>query len=622
MIRMIWSRGIRVLLSILVMGAAAKAQEQVPTQAATPQHRQTVHSRNEDTPQPATAPEQTKPDAVTATDAERSAVFITSFDLDVRLLPMQNAMNMRADISVKNDSLLPLGKIPLQISSSLDWIGVRRLDDAGTPTNIPLHVRLLDSDIDHTGQVHEDVIVLEQPLAAGASLSLELLYAGTVTLNARRLERIGTPHRAAAHADWDRIDPDFVALRGFGNTLWHPAAAPPILLGDGARLFRAIAAWKERESHARVHMKVTLEFVAEQPNLILLNGQRTGIASAPDASAEIGGPRVLTATTKSSELGFAAPSIFVATLQETSRDGVRVFAGPQHEESGAAWQAAGRSVTPMLERWLSKERKRELLVVDLPEEGDAPLALDNILFHPLRSATGGSLTNLLAKVLTHAYFISPRQWLSQGAPQFMSSLWTEQNEGRAAALAELEMARAPLALAEPDKGDAEGEPLIRAVSEVYSSTKSAYVLWMLRSQLGDDALATALKDYRAEDDKSPKYFQQLCESASHQDLEWFFEDWVDRDAGLPSLSITAVHSRAVPPNSYLTEVEIGNTGNAAASVTVTVRAGPATTTQRIRVGARGSTVTRFVMPAKPDSVLVNDGTVPEAESSRHEQKLQ
>lgn len=622
MIRTILSRGISALLSILVMGAAAKAQEQPHTQLATPQHRQIVHSRNEDTPQPTTAPEQTKPNAVTATDAERSAVFITSFDLELRLLPLQNAMNMRAKITVKNDSLIPLGKIPLQISSSLDWIEVRRFDDAGTSANIPLYVRLLDSDIDHTGQVHEDVIVLEQPLAAGASLSLELLYAGTVTLTARRLERIGTPHEAAVHTDWDRIDPNFVALRGFGNTLWHPAAAPPVLLGDGARLFQAIATWKERESHARVHMQVTLEYVGEQPNLTLLNGQRAGVASAPAASAEIDGPRILTATTKSSELGFAAPSVFVATLQEKSRDGVRVFAGPQHEESGAAWQAAARSVTPMLERWLGKERKRELLVVDLPEQTDAPFALDNILFHPLRPASVRPLPSLLADALTHAYFISPRLWLSQGVPEFISSLWTEQNEGREAALAELEIARAPLALAEPDKPGSEGEPLIRAASEVYSRTKSEYVLWMLRSLLGDDALASALKEYRAEDDKSPKYFQQLCENASHQDLEWFFEDWVYRDAGLPSLSITAVHSRAVPPGPYLTEVEIGNTGNATASVTVTVRAGPATTTQSIRVGARGSAVTRFVMPAKPDSVMVNDGTVPEAESSRHKQKLQ
>lgn len=619
---MVSPRGITTLLTIVLIGVIAGAQQAAPAQANPQEHRKTVHSRNEETPVPVVAQQQIKPDAVTATDAERSAVLITSFDLDVRLLPMQDALNVRARITVTNDSALPLGKIPLQISSSLDWIEVRRLNATGAPGNIPLQVRTLDSDVDHTGQVHEDVIVLGQPLAAGASLPLELLYAGTVTLNAQRLERIGTPHDAAVHADWDRIDFDFVALRGFGNVLWHPAAAPPVLLGDGAKLFHAITTWKERESRASVHLQVTLEYAGEQPNLTLLNGQRSGVAAPPDATNDAGGPRIITATTQTAGLGFAAPSIFIATLRESSRNGVRIFAEPEHEANGVAWQTAAVSVAPMLERWLGKERKRELLIVDLPEDGDAPFALDNILFHPLRSATPVPLTALLANALTHAYFISPRLWLSQGVPQFMSSLWTEQNAGREAALTELEIARAPLALAEPDQADAEGEPLIRAASEVYSRTKSAYVLWMLRSLMGDDALAMALTQYRAEDDKAPKYFQQLCESASHQDLEWLFEDWVYRDPGLPSLSITAVHSRAVPPGSYLVEVEIGNSGNAAASVPVTVRAGAATTTQRIRVSARGSAVTRFVMPAQPDSVMVNDGTVPEDESSRHEQKLQ
>jgi hypothetical protein len=546
---------------------------------------------------------------------------ITSFDFDVHLLPIENALNMRARIAVKNDSARPLAKIPLQISSSLDWVEVRRLAADGSPEIFPLHVRTIDSDIDHTGKVHEAVIVLGQPLAVSASISLELLYAGTVTLNAQRLERIGTPHDAAVRTDWDRISPEFVALRGFGNTLWHPAAAPPVLIGDGAKLFQAIAAWKERESSAKFNMQVTLEYAGEQPNLTVLNGRWVGVAAPAEANTDVG-PRILTAAIQLPAQGFVIPSIVVATLQETSRNGVRVFAEPAHEANGAAWQTAALSVAPMLERWLGKDRKRELLVVDLPEEADAPFVLRNVLLHPLQSATPGSLTPLLANALTHAYFISPRLWLSQGVPQFMSSLWTEKNAGRDAAFAELDQARVPLALAEPDKADATGEPLIRAASQVYSRTKSAYVFWMLRSLMGDDALAKALTQYRAEDDKSPKYFQQLCESASHQDLEWFFKDWVYRDMGLPSLSIAAVNSRAVPPSSYLVEVEVRNSGNAVAPVPVTVRAGEATTTQRLRVPGQGSAVTRFVMPAKPDSVVVNDGTVPEAEVSRHEQKLQ
>jgi hypothetical protein len=573
--------------------------------------------------QPAAAAQaQTKPDDVTATDEERSAVLITSFDFDVHLLPLQNALNMRCRITVKNDAARPLGKIPLQISSSLDWVEVRRAATEGSPEIFPLHVRTLDSDIDHTGKVHETVVVLRQPLAAGASISLELFYSGTVTLDATRLERIGTPHDAAVHTDWDRIDSDFISLTGFGSTLWHPAAAPPVLLGDGAKLFHAIGVWRDRESGASVHTRVTLEYQGELPNLTLLNGQHVALSMSPETEDNLIGLHVARGETQSSTLGFAAPSIFIADREESEGHGMRVFAELHRAKETEAWQIAAGAVTPLMTRWFGEERKRELVVVDLPEAADAPVTLDNILLYSLPAATPIALPPLLAHSLTHAYFVSPRVWLSQGVPQFMSSLWTEKNSGRDAALAELDQARVPLALAEPDKADADGEPLISAVDEVYYRTKSTFVLWMLRSLMEDDALAAALKKYRAADDKSPKYFEQLCESASHQDLEWFFNDWVYHDKGLPSLSIAAVNSRAVPPGSYLVEVEVRNSGNAVAPVPVTVRAGEATTTQRLRVPGQGSAVTRFVMPAKPDSVVVNDGTVPEAEVSRHEQKLQ
>ncbi|HWZ11969.1 MAG TPA: hypothetical protein VNX22_02385, partial [Acidobacteriaceae bacterium] len=235
-------QGATIVLSTM-LACAVRAQEPAqpaPAQTTQPDHRRTVYSRSGDQQPAAAAQTQEKPDDVTATDEERSAVLITSFDFDVRLLPLENALNMRARITVKNDAAHPLGKLPLQISSSLDWVEVRRATAEGSPEIFPLHVRTLDSDIDHTGKVHETVVVLRQPLAAGASVSLELLYSGTVTLNATRLERIGTPHDAAVHTDWDRIDSDFISLTGFGSTLWHPAAAPPVLLGDGAKLFHAI----------------------------------------------------------------------------------------------------------------------------------------------------------------------------------------------------------------------------------------------------------------------------------------------------------------------------------------------------------------------------------------------
>ena len=78
-----------------------------------------------------------------------------------------------------------------------------------------------------------------------------------------------------------------------------------------------------------------------------------------------------------------------------------------------------------------------------------------------------------------------------------------------------------------------GRPLTTAYDEVYSRIKAAYVWWMLRDMVGDAALERAIQTYHPGQDKEPSYFQNLLKAETHQDLEWFFDDWVYRDRGLP-----------------------------------------------------------------------------------------
>ena len=59
--------------------------------------------------------------------------------------------------------------------------------------------------------------------------------------------------------------------------------------------------------------------------------------------------------------------------------------------------------------------------------------------------------------------------------------------------------------------------------------------------VGDDALKQAIRKYRAEDDKDPKYVEQLIEAAAKRDLGWFFDDWVYQDRGLPDFHVQSVH---------------------------------------------------------------------------------
>ena len=97
----------------------------------------------------------TPPAGDPATDAERQAITFLSYDLDVHLQPRQHTMAVRARILLRNDSGSPLGRLPLQISSTLQWTSVRVADAPATFSQ-----QLVTSDIDHTGTLQEAVILL------------------------------------------------------------------------------------------------------------------------------------------------------------------------------------------------------------------------------------------------------------------------------------------------------------------------------------------------------------------------------------------------------------------------------------------------------------------------------
>ena len=203
-------------------------------------------------PQPSATLDQNDPLAVT--DAERNALTFTAYDLDLHLTPASAAMSARAVLTVKNLGAAPLSRLVLQITSSMHW-------DAFSIAGAPLKftVRLVDTDADHTGQAQEAVVTLPKPLAPGASIAVTALYSGAIPPSAARLERIGAPADQALAEDWDAIASNGTALRGFGNVLWVPVAAPPLFLGDGARLFQAVGSARLRESAATVRLRLAIE---------------------------------------------------------------------------------------------------------------------------------------------------------------------------------------------------------------------------------------------------------------------------------------------------------------------------------------------------------------------------
>jgi len=554
-------------------------------------------------------------------DAAREAVVFTDFDMDVRLRSAAQQIAVRALVVVKNNGKDPLARIPLQISSSLNW---ERIRVNGHDLTYP--VATLNSDSDHTGQLHEAAVPLATPLLPGQSVQIDVSYGGAIAPSAQRLLTIGTPSDVALHSDWDGIGVAFTGLRGFGNVVWYPVSAAPVILGDGARLFDEIGEQKLRIAGAHFRLRLTVEFPhGHAPTIVLVNGHPAPFAVTDQASAGFEVPGVATADSGPTTMGFDAPSLFVATRTPHAAINTTLWTLPEDDIAAPDWAAATTAVTPFLQGWLGQRPRAQLTVLDPPDQEDAPFETGALLVTSIRQASPEQLNGIMAHALTHAWMQSPRAWLSEGVAHFMGTLWVEKQRGRETALESLESMRGSLALAEPESpGQSAGQPLDTAISPIFYRTKASYVFWMLRDVAGDATLSAALRAYDPEQDygKSSSSFEKLLERAGvRRDLHWFFADWVDEDKGLPDLTIESAVTDAVSAGSWLVGVTVNNTGYASAEIPVIVRSGTNSVTQRVIVPARGQVVQRIQIQVKPTEVQVNDGTVPETQASVHVTKI-
>jgi hypothetical protein len=602
-----------------------------PTPDATVPQGKVLFNRNQDSP---AVENKGKPPGeqkvVDVTDVERASLTFTAYDLDVHLTPAQSHLEVHAGFTVNNSSKAPLSRVIFQISSSLRWetIGMRR---DGRIVSVPFTTQTIDTDADHTGKATEAVVSLPQPLPPGASLELTGFYSGELKQSAERLERIGAPLDQAAHADWDQISPEWTGLRGFGNVLWYPTAAPPVFLGDGAKLFQSVGQARLQTATATVHLRLTVEYAGDSPDAAFFCGRREQLKAVSENQNLPVAESVGVATAEFSEqpLGFRTPSLFVADRAGTVTDNSLISAVTDHYDAVPSYSAGAAKVQPLLRDWLGDGPLRVLYLLD--HDGQ-PFEDDALLVAPMRVAAADVLAAPLVHSLGHAWFGSSHVWLDEGMAQFMSLLWLEQTQGREAAVQQLQQEAKTLALAEPVPAEnssaaEEGQSLILAKDEIYYRTKAAAVLWMLRSLVGDDAMKHALRTYRDDGtDSDPKEFQRVLERVAKRDLSWFFNDWVYRDRGLPDLSIASVTPRALDQigdkgSGWLVAVEVKNNGDATADIPITVRSGTLTATERLRVPGRSSASTRIVFEGIPTEVLVNDGTVPEMVSSVHLRKV-
>jgi aminopeptidase N len=268
----------------------------------------------------------------------------------------------------------------------------------------------------------------------------------------------------------------------------------------------------------------------------------------------------------------------------------------------------------------------QIAIADFADPNSPPFESGTLLMASLAGEDSKLAGTNLVHELVHSAVPSARPWVYEGLAHFAEAMYREQQGGRPAALdflgvhkdafvdAEKELATSSnKSVVDNRSAKSAGQPLATTFDETFYRSKAAYVWWMLRDMVGDDALKQAIAKYRAEDDKDPKYMERLVEAAAKRDLGWFFEDWVYQDRGLPDLRVQSAHPWKTDKDVQFITVTLENRGDAGAEVPLTISFEGGTITQRIEVHGKSTATTRIELQGTPSQIVVNDGGVPEGD---------
>ncbi len=550
---------------------------------------------------------------VPALSLDREAFTFTSYNLNVRIEPDQQRLEVRGKITARNDSASPQRNLTLQISSSLGW---RSIQISGRP--VEFVSQPYRSDIDHTGGLSEAIVTLPETVPPKGEVQVDIGYEGTIVTDTTRLERIGVPKELAKNSDWDEIGEPFTAVRGVGYVTWYPVAMESADLSEGESVAGTVGRWKAR--HARSTMSVTFACTSEAKMFF------SGTRSLPTTTNPDPTDNAKYSAFTLARFGIDVPTFVLANYQKLSIEhagAIEYLSGS--EDAAKIYSDLMAKPNPIIPVGKSF---RDLQVLQLPNANGAPFITQGMLLTPLKSVITPEAELMLVYATARNSINSPRAWIEEGLAHYAQVLYIEQEKGRQAALDYLNMHRAMLVESEKNhaknpSGAADGNweaahSLINATDGVYLQAKAMNVWWMLRDILNNFNPSLA---YRASEDRDPSYMQRLLEKQSHKDLEWFFDDWVYRDRGLPDFRVESVYPRKLVNGSYLVTVTVENLGDAGAEVPVILRTKDEEIGKRLEVHAKSKASIRIEAASTPLEVVINDGSVPESDMSNNSYKI-
>jgi hypothetical protein len=324
--------------------------------------------------------------------------------------------------------------------------------------------------------------------------------------------------------------------------------------------------------------------------------------------------------------GLSIPTFVLADYDVLSRPAFDIAYRPEHKANAEKFAQAADVVTPFVAEWFGPSREK-IQIAELFDPGASPFEAGRLLLTPLGDTDPKLLQIALVHELTHAAFPSSRPWIFEGLAHFAQAAYREQQMNREAAVDFLGLHGAAIVAAEkataarPKDEAASNESLITSAVDEFYRSKAAYVWWMLRDMLGEETLKKTLGTYRADQDKDPAYFQHLLETQSKRALQWFFDDWVYHDRGLPDFRVESVFLRKASQDNYLVTVTVENLGSAGAEVPVKLQFDGGEITQRAEVRGKSKATLRIATPKAPSRVVVNDGSVPESDLTNNAFKV-
>lgn len=535
---------------------------------------------------------------------DRNAFTFTKYNLTATVDPSQQRLGVRGTITLRNDSSSPQKNISLQVSSSLNWVSIQ-FDHK--PVEFLTHI--YTSDIDHTGALSEAIVTLPREIKPQETIDLAIGYEGTIALDITRLSRIGIGKKTATRTDWDQISPSFTAVRGIGYVAWYPVATEAASLSDGNSVEQTVDRWKQR--HAESSMEVLFESNVDKT--ILFSG--TPIMFSVNAPDDI----IKVADFGMTRFGTDVPTFAMTDSQKLPLDDISSAYYLKADE-GAARSLTGQ-MKDLGEAVNLYGNGASLEILDNPNPESEPFTSAQLLIMPLDSSAPSETTLTLIYALVHSE-PSHHDWMQEGLAHYAQAEYLEQQNGRQAALDYLNAHEAELVESEKSNRASphpDDNSLLNGIDNIQFQSKAMRVWWMLHDMLGANVDVPMLFffDYKFPEDQSPNYIQKLIEAKTNRDLQWFFDDWVYHDRGLPDFHVLSVFPSHLPSGGYLVTVTVENLGDAGAEVPVTLQFEGGSITHRLQVLAKSKNSIRFEAAGVPQQVTVNDGSVPESNTTNN-----